>query len=81
VRGRELEGQFDELPHTLGPMTGAIVLDGALAGLECRTVSVTDAGDHTVLIGEGAGSERAGSGCRPAAVLRRSLPHLPDCPD
>jgi hypothetical protein len=43
VRGRELEGQFDELPHTLGPITGAVVLDGALAAMECRTVSVTDA--------------------------------------
>jgi len=28
------------------------VLDGALAALECRTVSTTDAGDHTVVIGE-----------------------------
>jgi len=28
------------------------VLDGALASLECRTVSTTDAGDHTVVIGE-----------------------------
>jgi flavin reductase (DIM6/NTAB) family NADH-FMN oxidoreductase RutF len=52
VRGRELEGQFDELPHELGPLTGAAVLTGAIATLECRTVSTTDAGDHTVVIGE-----------------------------
>lgn len=52
ARGRELEGQFDELPHTVGPVTGAAVLDGAIAALECRTVSTTDAGDHTVVIGE-----------------------------
>lgn len=52
VRGRSLAGQFDRLPHTYGPVTGAVLLDGALAGLECRTVSTTDAGDHTVLIGE-----------------------------
>ena len=52
VRGRPLEVQFDDLPHTLGPVTGAVVLDGALAALECRTTSVLDAGDHTVLVGE-----------------------------
>jgi flavin reductase (DIM6/NTAB) family NADH-FMN oxidoreductase RutF len=52
VRGRSLEGQFDRLPHTHGSLTGAAVLDGALAALECRTVSTTDAGDHTVVIGE-----------------------------
>lgn len=52
VRGRPLEDQFVGLPHTHGELTGAVVLDGALAALECRTVSTTDAGDHTVVIGE-----------------------------
>lgn len=52
VRGRDLEDQFDALPHAVGPITGAALLDGALAALECRTVSTTDAGDHTVVIGE-----------------------------
>ncbi len=52
VRGRPLEDQFAGLPATRGAFTGAAVLDGALAALECRTVSTTDAGDHTVFIGE-----------------------------
>ena len=52
VRGRPLEDQFEGLPHRVGDVTGAAVLDGALAALECRTVSTTDAGDHTVVIGE-----------------------------
>ncbi len=52
VRGRPLEDQFLGLPHTHGALTGAAVVDGALASLECRTVSTTDAGDHTVVIGE-----------------------------
>lgn len=52
VRGRPLEDQFAGLPHRIGDITGAAVLDGALAALECRTVSTTDAGDHTVVIGE-----------------------------
>jgi flavin reductase (DIM6/NTAB) family NADH-FMN oxidoreductase RutF len=52
ARGREIDGQFDGLDHTHGEVTGAAVLTGALASLECRTVSTTDAGDHTVVIGE-----------------------------
>ncbi len=52
ARGRSLAGQFDRLSHAVGPITGAAVLDGAIAALECRTVSTTDAGDHTVVIGE-----------------------------
>lgn len=52
VRGRPLEDQFTGVPHTHGELTGAAVVDGALAAFECRTVSATDAGDHTVVIGE-----------------------------
>jgi flavin reductase (DIM6/NTAB) family NADH-FMN oxidoreductase RutF len=52
VRGREIEAQFEGLDHTYGELTGAAVLTGALASLECRTVSTTHAGDHTVVIGE-----------------------------
>lgn len=51
VRGRPLEDQLAGVPHTIGTETGAAVLDGALAALECRTVSTVDAGDHTVLVG------------------------------
>ena len=51
-RGRPLQDQFAGIDHTYGPLTGAVVLDGALASLECRTVSTADAGDHTVVIGE-----------------------------
>jgi flavin reductase (DIM6/NTAB) family NADH-FMN oxidoreductase RutF len=52
ARGRSLEDQFDQRPHAVGSITGAAVLEGAIAALECRTVSTTDAGDHTVVIGE-----------------------------
>lgn len=50
-RGRVLANQFADVPTVPGPLTGAPVLAGALAALECRTVSTTDAGDHTVVIG------------------------------
>jgi flavin reductase (DIM6/NTAB) family NADH-FMN oxidoreductase RutF len=52
ARGREVPWQFAGVPHGYGPHTGAAVLDGALAVLECRTVTTTEAGDHTVVIGE-----------------------------
>ena len=52
ARGRPLESQFSGVPHTVGPLTGAAVVDGALAALECRTVSTVPAGDHTVVVGE-----------------------------
>jgi flavin reductase len=52
LRGRDLDTQFDGVDHEPGLLTGAPVLSGALAALECRTVSTTDAGDHTVVLGE-----------------------------
>jgi flavin reductase (DIM6/NTAB) family NADH-FMN oxidoreductase RutF len=81
VRGRDLEGQFDELPHTLGPVTGAVVLDGALAALECRTVSVTDAGDHTVLIGQVLGLSVPEPTADPLLYYEGRYRTFQDCPD
>lgn len=52
VRGRSLEDQFTGVAGTPGPLTGAAVIGGAVAALECRTVSTVDAGDHTVVVGE-----------------------------
>jgi len=39
------------VPHRLGPLTGAPLLDGAVAQMECRTVAEHPGGDHTILIG------------------------------
>lgn len=52
LRGRPLGAQFAGVAHTTGPLTGAAVIAGAVAALECRTVSSVDAGDHTVVVGE-----------------------------
>ena len=51
TRGRPLAGQLDELPYHPGPATGAPVLDGALAVLECRVFAVYDGGDHSIIVG------------------------------
>ena len=52
TRGRPLDGQLDGVAHHPGPVTGAPVLDSALASLECRTTAVHDGGDHSIVVGE-----------------------------
>ena len=52
TRGRPLDGQLDGVPHHLGPVTGAPLLDGALATMECRTAAVYDGGDHSIIVGQ-----------------------------
>ncbi len=50
-RGRDLRTQFDRVPHTLGVFSGAPLIDGALAWLECETYDQHDGGDHTIVVG------------------------------
>ena len=52
TRGRSLEGQLDGLARHPGPVTGAPVIEGALAVLECATTAVHDGGDHSIVVGE-----------------------------
>jgi len=52
TRGRPLDGQLDTVAHHPGPLTGAPILDGALAAMECRTHAVHDGGDHSIVVGE-----------------------------
>jgi flavin reductase (DIM6/NTAB) family NADH-FMN oxidoreductase RutF len=52
TRGRPLDGQLDGVAHHPGRITGAPVLDGALAVLECRTAAVHDGGDHSIIVGQ-----------------------------
>ncbi|GLF97135.1 flavin reductase family protein [Streptomyces yaizuensis] len=42
---------FEDVPHTPGRITGAPLIGGALATLECRTEQRVPAGDHTLVIG------------------------------
>ncbi|MDQ0581825.1 flavin reductase family protein [Streptomyces rishiriensis] len=42
---------FEDLPRVRGEVTGAPLVDGALATLECRTEQRVTAGDHTLVIG------------------------------
>ncbi len=49
---------FADLAHHRGPCTGAVILDHALATVECRTEQVIPAGDHTLFIGRVLAAER-----------------------
>ncbi|PSL51926.1 flavin reductase (DIM6/NTAB) family NADH-FMN oxidoreductase RutF [Saccharothrix carnea] len=51
-RARPLgEAQFDVVDSTPGPHTGAPLLTGALAWLECEVVEAHVAGDHSLFVG------------------------------
>jgi len=50
--GRPSAEALRSVPHHYGELSGAVLLDGALATFECRTVAAHDGGDHTVLLGE-----------------------------
>lgn len=42
---------FEDIPYVRGAATGAPLVGGALATLECRTEQRVPAGDHTLVIG------------------------------
>ncbi|WP_443077154.1 flavin reductase family protein [Streptomyces sp. SP18CS02] len=42
---------FADLPYTRGELSGAPLMDGSLAVLECETRQRVEAGDHTLVIG------------------------------
>ena len=45
------DNKFESLAHRIGP-SGAPLLDGTIAWLECRTTDVIDGGDHDVFLAE-----------------------------
>ncbi|HEV2451741.1 MAG TPA: flavin reductase family protein [Streptosporangiaceae bacterium] len=47
-RGR---GEFDYVGWTPGPNTGAPVIDGTLAWIECALAEVHEGGDHSIFLG------------------------------
>lgn len=51
TRGRDLDTQFDRIPHHRG-RAGTVLVDDALAWLECRTAQTFESGDHSIVVGE-----------------------------
>ncbi|ATE55859.1 MULTISPECIES: flavin reductase family protein [Actinosynnema] len=58
--------QFDVVDWAPGPLTGAPLLTGALAWLECEVVTAHPAGDHTLFLGRVLG---CGSGAEQGALV------------
>ncbi|HEY8720161.1 flavin reductase family protein [Pengzhenrongella sp.] len=50
--GRPAIGQLGRVPHSVGPVTGAALVDDASAWFECRTSTIHRAGDHDIVVGE-----------------------------
>lgn len=69
-RGRDLNTQFDVVDHRPGPRTGAPLLGGALAWLECETHAVHDGGDHTIVVGRVLDAVAAGADAAPLTYYR-----------
>ena len=50
---------FADLEHEMGATSGAPLLHGALAWIECATSSIVDGGDHDIIIGDVTGCTSA----------------------
>ncbi len=61
---------FADLPHTRGEASGALLITGALATLECRTEQRVTAGDHTLVIGRVLTSTSPGTDGSPLTYFR-----------
>ncbi|MFT4299629.1 MAG: flavin reductase family protein [Aeromicrobium sp.] len=68
-RGRPLAGQIEKFAHHRGE-TGVMLLDDALAWLECRTAAIHDGGDHSILVGDVVAARVHGSTDTPLLYYR-----------
>ena len=53
-----MSGTWSTASSRPGPRTGAPILDGAIAAMECRTHAIHDGGDHSIVVGEVLGVSR-----------------------
>jgi flavin reductase len=71
-RGRDLKTQFDHVPHWTAPASGAPLIEGAHAWLECDTYATYDGGDHTIVVGLVTRASREAPSGWPLAYYRGS---------
>lgn len=67
---------FQDLPYIRGEATGAPLLGGALATLECRTEQRVPAGDHTLVVGRVLTARTPGAEGGPLLYFRGRYRHL-----
>ncbi len=67
---------FADLPYTRGEASGAPLLTGALATLECRTENRVEAGDHTLVVGRVLTAALPAPDAAPLTYFRGRYRHL-----
>lgn len=78
---RDRKRQFETVPHRISERTGAPLVEGALAWLECETIQVVPAGDHTIVLGSVLGAEvREEANAHPLTYFRGGFVDLPEEP-
>jgi flavin reductase (DIM6/NTAB) family NADH-FMN oxidoreductase RutF len=62
---------LDDVPHRRGPDSGALIIDGGLAALECAVERVIASGDHLLVIARVTGVPYAEASGQPLIRFRR----------
>lgn len=70
------EDEVSEFPYSNG-LTGAPILDGIIAFVECRLSQSYSAGDHTIFVAEVVNAQQV-SELQPLLFYRGSYPGLPE---
>jgi len=65
----EGEGPWDNVSHTPAEVSGAPMLDGALASLDCTVYGSRDGGDHTIFLGQVENTVLRGDSDNPRPLL------------
>jgi flavin reductase (DIM6/NTAB) family NADH-FMN oxidoreductase RutF len=60
-----------DVPHRRGPVSGALIVEGGLAALECSAEQVRPAGDHLLVIARVTGVPYVSDGGEPLIRFRR----------
>ena len=68
--GRDLATQFDAVDTTTAPFSGAPLVNGAIAWLDCETTTTQVAGDHTMVLGSVKAAHRASAEAEPLLYFR-----------
>lgn len=71
-RGRDLKTQFNQVAHRPAPASGAPLIDGAHAWLDCETLATYEGGDHTIVVGHVVRASREAPSGWPLAYYRGS---------
>jgi len=67
---------FNDIPYVRGEVSGALLVGGALATLECSTEQRVEAGDHTLVIGRVLGVALPGGDDGPLTYFKGRYRHL-----